>query len=310
MSIHPLLNANAKLAKVLLVPHVLVRLLGLRKLEHLLVNNRLDVVGLDSTGHLLHQRSAADIHTPDGADVRQRLQETRLLLRLCTAQESNNGDHAVEADRLQRLLHGTWPADLEHVLHAHAARQLLGRLAPVRVFFVVDDVVCAELLQSVRLVLRRGGRDHPRAGGLGELHREDRDAACALGQDPVARGESAVREAVEGVPGCQACTGQGGAFKEVEVAGESHEALLIVDTVFLERAIDESSSAGVDGVGIDGASQVALIEEGDDFVADLEAGCLVTDSFDDSGTVRGWDNVVTLPEWVFALYEISVSSRS
>ena len=54
---------------MLLVPHVLVSLLCLVQSEHLLVDNRLDVVCFDGTVHFLELESASDEHTTDGADV-------------------------------------------------------------------------------------------------------------------------------------------------------------------------------------------------------------------------------------------------
>lgn len=54
---------------MLRVPHVLVGLLGLVESEDLLVDNGLDVVGLDGTVHLFELQSVANEDTADGADV-------------------------------------------------------------------------------------------------------------------------------------------------------------------------------------------------------------------------------------------------
>jgi hypothetical protein len=48
-------------------------------------------------------------------------------------------------------------------------RQLLGFLAPVGRFLVVDDVVCAELFQRLCFFGRRRRADYGCAGGFGEL---------------------------------------------------------------------------------------------------------------------------------------------
>lgn len=64
-----LLNFDGELAEVLRVPHVLVSLLGLVESEDLLVDDGLDVVGLDGTVHLLKLESVADENSADGADV-------------------------------------------------------------------------------------------------------------------------------------------------------------------------------------------------------------------------------------------------
>jgi len=64
-----LLDFDAKLAKVLLVPHVLVSVLGLVEGEDLLVDHGLDVVGLDGAVHFFELQPAADEDAADGADV-------------------------------------------------------------------------------------------------------------------------------------------------------------------------------------------------------------------------------------------------
>lgn len=64
-----LLDLNAELAEVLRVPHVLVSLLGLVESEDLLVDDGLDVVGLDRTVHLFELESVADEDAANGADI-------------------------------------------------------------------------------------------------------------------------------------------------------------------------------------------------------------------------------------------------
>ena len=61
-----------------------------------------------------------------------------------------------------------------------AGRQLLGRFAPCFVGFVVDDVVCAELLEDLGFVVGGGGGDDAGAGRFGELEGEHAHAAGAL----------------------------------------------------------------------------------------------------------------------------------
>jgi len=71
---------------------------------------------------------------------------------------------------VQALRHGALAANLDDVLDAlTVGRQLARRLAPARVFAVVDDVVGAELLEDCGLFGRRRGRDDGRPGGFGEL---------------------------------------------------------------------------------------------------------------------------------------------
>lgn len=213
-----LLDLDAKLAEVLLVPHVLVRLLGLVKSEDLLVHNRLDIVSLNSAVHLLKLKPVANKHATNGADVVQAVQESRLLLSLDAAEESNNGDHAVEGDGFEGLGHGVGPADFENVLHAAAAgSQLLCFFAPVGDFLVVDDVVGAEGFELVAFLGGRRGGDDFGAGGFGELHCEHAHATSALGKNPVTRLQASALKTVQAVPSRQAGADERAALQEVEV---------------------------------------------------------------------------------------------
>lgn len=80
-----------------------------------------------------------------------------------------------------------------------AGGQGAGLLAPVGVLLVVDDMVCAVLLQELRLGLRGRGGDDAGAGSLCELQGEDGDAAGSLGEYCLAGLQGL--EAVESVPG-------------------------------------------------------------------------------------------------------------
>jgi hypothetical protein len=64
-----LLDLNAQLAKVLLVPHVLISVLCLVEGEDLFIDDRINVVCLDSAVHFFELQSAADEDAADGADV-------------------------------------------------------------------------------------------------------------------------------------------------------------------------------------------------------------------------------------------------
>lgn len=86
-SLQSLVDLNAQLAEVLLVPHVLIGLLGLVQSENLLVDDRLDVVRLDGTVHLLELLPASHQDTAHSADVVEALEESWLLLTLGTAEK-------------------------------------------------------------------------------------------------------------------------------------------------------------------------------------------------------------------------------
>lgn len=154
---------------MLLVPLVLVGLLDLVQREHLVVDHRLDVIGLDGPVHLLELLPATHINTSDGADVGQGLEDRGLFLPLDPAQESNDADDPIEPDRLERLVHGVRPADFDDMLDPTRSCDLLGGLSPVLIFGVEDDVVGADRLDSVSLGLGRRGRDDSSPNGLCEL---------------------------------------------------------------------------------------------------------------------------------------------
>lgn len=286
---------------MLLVPHVLVGLLGLIQREDLLVHDGLDVVRLDRAVHLLELHPVAHQHAAHRADVVQALQERRLLLALRATKEADDADHAVDADRLQALRHRVRPADLEDVLHAApAGRQLLRRLAPVRLGLVVDHVVRAERLELLALLAARRRGDDLRAGRFGKLHGEHAHAARALRQHPVAGLQRAALEPVQPVPRRQAGARQRAALQEVEVGRHAHEALLVVRAVLAQGAVDGAADAGRDAVPVEGAGEVRLVEEGQDFVAFGEAGHAAADGFDGAGAVGGGDHVGGLREGVEA----------
>jgi hypothetical protein len=153
------------------------------------------------------------------------------------------------------------------VLDADAAgRQLLGLLAPVGGLLVVDDVVGAVLLQQLGLLGGAGSRDDAGAGSLCELQREDADAAGTLRQDRLARLERAALEAVQRVPGRQTSAAEGAGLEEVEVRGGSYETLLAEDAVVAEGTVDGTTEAGGKGGAVKRATDVALVEEGNDLV--------------------------------------------
>lgn len=286
---------------MLLVPHVLVGLLGLVQRKHLLVHNGLDVVRLDRAVHLLELHPVADQHAAHRADVVQALQERRLLLALGATEEANNANHAVDANRLQALRHRVRPADFKNVLHAApAGRQLLRGLAPVRLSLVVNHVVRAERLELLALLRRRRGGDDFRTRRFGKLHGENADAARALRQHPVAGLERAALEPVQPVPRRQAGASERAALQEVEVGRHAHEALLVVRAVLAQGAVDRAADAGRDAVPVQGAGEVRLVEEGQDFVAFGEAGYAGPDGFDGAGAVGGGDHVGGLREGVEA----------
>lgn len=297
---------------MLLVPHVLVSLLGLVQSKDLLVNNRLDVVRLNGTVHLLELLPASYQHAADGADVVEALEESRLLLALSTTEETDNGNHTIERNGFERLGHGVGTTDFENVLHAAAAGcELLGFLAPVGDFLVVDDVVGSQGLELLALLGGGGGGDDFCASGFGELHSEHAHTASTLGKDPVTGLQAAALQAVQAVPCSETGTGQGAALQEIEVGRHGDETLLAVGAILLEGTINGAANASSHGVVVQRASEVALVEQSKHLVALLEAGDARADSLDDTGSVRCWDDTSTESEGVEALDdgEITVVER-
>jgi hypothetical protein len=310
-NINTLLNLDTNLAKVLLIPLELISLLELLKSKDLLIDDRLDVVSLNSSIHLFKLLSAANVDTANSADVDESIEEGRLLIASAT-DETDDGNDTFKADGLEGLLKSVGTTDFDDVVYTHTAGDLLGGFAPVGVFSVVDDVVGTEGLEFVGLFLGGGGGDDTSTGCLCELESEDGNTASALGDDPVTGSQSLALETVETVPGGQASAGERSTLDEVEVAGQRDKTLLIVDTVLLEGSINDTASSGSDGLVVKRTGNVALVELSDDLVTDLEALDVLANGLDNTGTVRTGDDIVLLREWVAASGDdqISVVERS
>lgn len=296
---------------MLLVPLELVSLLELVKSEDVLVNDGLDVVGLDGGVHLLKLLSAANVKTADCADVDESVEKSGLLL-VGATDETNDGNDTLEADGLERLLEGVGTTDLDDVVHTNTASDLLGGLTPVGVLAVVDNVVGTESLELLTLLLGRSSGDDTGTSSLGELDSEDGDTTGSLGEDPVTGGQSLALKTVETVPGGQTSAGEGSTLDEVEVAGKRNKTLLVVDTILLERTVDDTTSSSGDRVVVKRTGNVALVELGDDLVADLEAVDVLANSLNNTSTVRSRNDIVLLGEWVAASGndQIAVVERS
>ncbi|KAH0238580.1 NAD(P)-binding protein, partial [Aureobasidium melanogenum] len=290
-----LLDLDADLAEVLLVPLELVSFLELVESEDLLVDDRLDVVGLNGSVHLLKLLSAADIDTANGTDVDESIEKSGLLV-VGAADEADDGDNTLEANGLERLLQSVGTTDLDDVVDTDTAGDLLCGLTPVGVLAVVDNVVSTEGLELLALLLGRSGGDDTSTSSLSELDGEDRDTTGTLGKDPVTGGQSLALETVETVPGSKTSAGERSTLDEVEVARKRDKTLLVVNTVLLEGAVNNTTSSSGDGLVVKRTGKVALVELGNDLVTNLEALDLLADSLNNTSTVRSGDNVVLLRE--------------
>jgi hypothetical protein len=83
-----LLDLNAQLSEVLLVPHKLVSVLCLVEGEDLFVDDGLDVVCFDGAVHLFELQPAADEDSADGANV---VLERYASQRSCSMEKVRNG---------------------------------------------------------------------------------------------------------------------------------------------------------------------------------------------------------------------------
>ena len=170
-------HLNHRLAEMLLVPDVLVSSLRILKSKDLLVHHRFDLVRIDRFIHILKLHTGSHQNASDYTSMHQCLQHT-WLLPLSLAEETNNVNDPLHPDCIQRLLYCTWAANFDNVVTAiessqqvflgklhvwlgqveelpfSSRSQLLCFLTPVRSVLVVDDVMCAELLQLLCLLCR------------------------------------------------------------------------------------------------------------------------------------------------------------
>lgn len=281
-----LLNGNSNLAKVLAAPLVLVSLLDLVQLEHLLVDDGLELldIGFNCTTHVLHKHARTDENTANDALVHQTLEESGLIC--CgAANEADDGNDTLDANSFQALLYGRGASNFDDVVDTQSTCQLLGLLAPVWCVLVVDDVVCAEFLEHLGLFGRRCSSNDFGTCGLGELETENADTTRSLSKNPLARKKLLALQAVKGVPGSQAGASERGAFDVVEALGERHKSLLVECAEVAKSAVVGSTKTSACGGWVGGTTDMCLIEEGHDVVARLEAGDLLAYCDDGTGAV-------------------------
>ena len=85
-------------------------------------------------------------------------------------QETNDRDHSVNLDSLERLFDCFGASNFDDVVNTQSARsQLLSSLAPVLIGLIVDDVVGAEFLERFGFSVTAGGGDDTSTGCFGKL---------------------------------------------------------------------------------------------------------------------------------------------
>lgn len=138
--------------------------------EDLLIHNRVDVVGLDGLDHVVHHSLATNVDTADSTDVAQGIKNVGHGLGVSTTNKSDDADHTLELDALKTLVEGTAASDLDNVVDTNAVRSQLARhITPVGLSLVVDDMVGAQFLQFLRLLLGRGSSNDSCAGRFSKL---------------------------------------------------------------------------------------------------------------------------------------------
>lgn len=138
--------------------------------EDLLIHNRVDVVGLDGLDHVVHHSLATNVDTADSTDVAQGIKNVGHGLGVSTTNKSDDADHTLELDALKTLVEGTAASDLDDVVDTNAVRSQLARhITPVGLSLVVDDMVGAQFLQFLRLLLGRGSSNYSCAGRFSKL---------------------------------------------------------------------------------------------------------------------------------------------
>lgn len=274
-------------------PLVLVSLTELLQAKDLGVDNRTELlnVGLDSAAHVLHLGSASDKETSGGAEVGETVEETRVVL-AGTTNESDNRDNTVNLDSVERLLHGRRTGNLDNVVDTSTTSKLLSLGSPLRSLLVVDDVVGTELLQELGLFAGAGGSNDLGTGSLGELNSKDGDTTGSLGENPLARKKLLALKTVETVPGGQTGAGESSSLVELETLGHRDKTLLVKGTDGTEGTVNDTTETGLNAEVVEGAADMALVEEGDDLVAGLEASDVLADSEDGTGTIRTGDDAV------------------
>ena len=127
------------------LPHVLIRLPRFPHPKHAPVHHRLQATGIHRLVHRFELRSTPHHHPAHRARPAQTLQERGLVLLTHPAQEANDADDAFRPHCAQGLRHSGGTADFDHVMHTRlTGGEVLGRVAPVRVRGVVQDMVGAE----------------------------------------------------------------------------------------------------------------------------------------------------------------------
>jgi hypothetical protein len=173
------------------------------------------------------------------------------------------------ANSVERPGDGALTADLDHVVDAHAVRELFRGFVPVGRGLVVEDVHGTEASPAIELLVRGTGEDGRRAAHLCELQGEERDAARALNEHSLTGAQTSLFD--ERVPCGESGAGKRGSLFEAEVRRCVNEAGFGQDALGGEDAVDCAAKCGLAGERLDLAVEPVLEEKCADAVTGLEA---------------------------------------
>jgi len=177
---------------------------------------------------------------------------------------------AADPDRLEGLLKRPAAADLDDMVNAGAAGQILHRARPVRRLGIVDRPPRAHVPAPGQLVVAFRRDDRARARQDAELQREDGDAAGAEQQHRFPGLEAAADR--ESVPGGERRARQGRRLGKVQMSGDRHRSVSVKHDLLGQHAVDRSALGALHGGFRDGAGGPVLEEAAGNPVARGEAG--------------------------------------
>lgn len=121
------------------------------------------------------------------------------------------------------------------------------------------------------------------------LESESRNTASSLDKDIITSLEGS--QSVESVPGSKTSASKSSTLTKVEVLWQLDESLLRESTELGQCAINDTSDTRGARLLVESSVEMLLVEQSDDVVTLLEAGHVLADGDDGSGSVRasyGW----------------------
>jgi hypothetical protein len=102
------------------------------------------------------------------------------------------------------------------------------------------------------------------------------------------------------VPSSKSGTRQRSSLNEVQSFRHMHQAILVEASVFAKCTIDDTSKSSSNSLLVERATEMALIEEGCNFVTSLETCDMLADSDDSTRTIGSGNDSISHTEGVLA----------